>query len=114
MSDNVSSFLRRHTSLLRVALIFLAGLLLIVFSGSFTEAEAPTGSEKTDLAELCSAVAGVGECEVMISYAESGEVLAVAVICEGADSLSVRATLTDMISSLYGIGSNRISIVKSK
>lgn len=113
MSDNISSFLRRHGGAVRVGAVFLVGLLLILFSGIF-EGNAQAERGETDLKTLCSSVADVGECEVMISYGASGEVVAVAVICEGGDSLSVRATLTDMIGSLYGIGSNRISVVKSK
>ena len=43
---------------------------------------------------------------------ETDEVFSVAVICEGADDVSVRARLTELITSLYGIGANRVSIVK--
>ncbi len=114
MSDNIKSFLQRNTSLLKVALIFLAGILLIAFSGSHGAVDTPSVSQGEELSQLCSSVFGVGDCEVIISYGEAGEVAAVAIICEGADSPTVRKTLVDMIGSLYGIGSNRISIVKSK
>ena len=114
MSDNVSSFISRHGSFLKVGAVFLIGIFFIIFSGFFDSEKTPDVTESGELAAMCSAISGVGESEVMISYSPSGEVFAVAIICEGADSVSVRHTLTDMIGSLYGIGSNRISIVKSK
>lgn len=114
MSDNIFSFLRRNGSFVKVGTVFLIGLFLIMFSGAFESGEAHETTEAGELASLCSSVSGVGECEVMISYGESGDVVAVAVICQGADSVGVRHTLIEMIGSLYGIGSNRISVVKSK
>jgi hypothetical protein len=38
----------------------------------------------------------------------------VIVICDGADSSQVRLTLTEMLSSFFGIGANRIRIEKKK
>ena len=114
MSDNIKSFIGKNRAVMKLALIFAAGILLVALSGLQGTPKEPDTSENTLLSELCSSVRGVGECEVMISYGEGGEVMAVAVICEGADSSSVRAALTDMIGSLYGIGANRISILKSK
>ena len=45
----------------------------------------------------------------MISYRE-GEVFAVAILCEGAESPKVRQKLTELVCSIYGIGSNRVTI----
>lgn len=114
MSDSIVSFIKSHRSLLGVVVIFLVGLLLVVFPAADGEGSEAEESDAATLSAICSSVAGVGECEVMISYSPSGEVAAVAVICDGADTPAVRAALTDMISSLYGIGSNRISILKAK
>ena len=47
----------------------------------------------------------------MVTY-KNGEVYAVAVICRGADNPKVRERLTELITSMYGIGANRISIQK--
>ena len=68
--------------------------------------------ETAELTEVCSMVEGVGRCRVMINYTESGEVGAVAVLCDGADRTEVRSRLVGLISSLYGIGSHRISVLK--
>lgn len=69
-----------------------------------------TLEERTE--QLCSAVEGVGECDVMITYGEGGEVYAVAVLCDGAERASVRRSITELASSLFGIGTNRISVLK--
>ncbi len=77
-----------------------------------------TGSEtETRISEICSAVDGVGECRVIVNFEpgtgeEEGRVYSVAVICEGADDVNVRARITGLITSLYGIGSNRVSVVR--
>ena len=103
-----------------IALLSL-GLILLFFSSS-----GKTGDETTDegieerISALCSGVAGVGDCSVMVYY-EPGEsrtdkekIESVIVICEGADSVEVRMRLTDMLSSFFGIGSNRVKIEKMK
>ena len=65
-----------------------------------------------ELGELCSEIEGVGECRVMIHYEADGAVYSVAVVCEGAESDSVREKIVELISSLYGIGAHRISVLK--
>ena len=42
------------------------------------------------------------------------EVLGVTVVCDGGDNATVRARLTEMLSALFGIGSNRIAVLPSK
>lgn len=93
-----------------VIMPLLLGALLIILSGNL-------GSEKSEeqenaLSELCSYVDGVGRCYAEASYDSEGEVFAVAVMCEGADNTEVRSELYRLISSFYGIGYNRISVLK--
>lgn len=94
------------------AIFFFAALLLLamilVLSGDGGE-KATERDEAEELAELCSAISGVGDCRVMISYRD-GEVFAVAILCEGAESPKVREKLTELVCSIYGIGSNRVTI----
>ncbi len=102
-------------------LIFLIILMLIILPSSCEEEETgQEGGNKTEerIEELCSSVEGVGECRVMVIFEdnksenEEGRVYSVAVICEGADNINVRARITSLITSLYGIGSNRVSVIK--
>ena len=49
----------------------------------------------------------------MITY-RGEEVYAVAVVCEGADSTAVRSDITELLTSIYGIGANRVEILPLK
>ena len=94
----------------RVFLLFAVaavGVLLLALPSVISSAE-KTG-EVTDIETLCGAIDGVGECRVLLSL-DGETVVAVAVICEGGDRLDVRHRLTELLSSFYGIGYNRISI----
>ena len=67
---------------------------------------------ETKVSQMCSSTDGVGNSRVMITYKEDGEVYAVAVLCEGADSIAVREKITGLVCSLFGIGAHRVSILK--
>ena len=93
-----------------VLLIIILAVALLIFAGmGKEEQDAKNSSDET--AELCSMVSGVGECRVMITYGNESEVYAVAILCQGAESPSVRSDLTELICSLYGIGAHRVSIL---
>lgn len=86
------------------------GVLLIVLAGMGGEREKE--ENKSSISELCSYVEGVGRCYAEVSYDSRGEIKAVAVMCQGADNTHVRSELYRLISSFYGIGYNRISVLK--
>ena len=67
--------------------------------------------EESRVSELCSGVDGVGRCSVVLNL-QDGSVVSAAVLCDGADSPRVESDLKELISSLYGIGYNRISVLK--
>ena len=100
--------------------IALAVGLILIFLGTredvVTETSAPGLEER--IAEACSGIEGVGRCAVYVYYSEadsrSGEkkVESVIVICDGADSDDVRLRLCEMLSSFFGIGTNRVRIEK--
>jgi hypothetical protein len=82
-----------------------------------------------ELEELCSSIEGAGRCYVKVTF-ERGEsyeykgstvigsepprVLGVCVICEGGDSSSVRAAISESMCALFDIGSNRVAVLKMK
>ena len=116
-SDKIfSSYLRRSSPWIKIALVAL-GVLLIIFSGTLgTEEEAL--SEEESLAQLCAMIEGAGEVKVAISYEQESsyfsdgekQVCAVAVFCDGSDDIQVRALINELISVLYGIGTNKITV----
>lgn len=117
----ILSFIKKNKTLIFVAVLLLLGVLLIFPS---SDSKAADGDDvEARLEELCSSLSGVGACRVMVtydvvgkSYASEGRkvVESVTVVCKGADKLGVRAELTAMLSSLFGIGTNRIHISKMK
>lgn len=105
----------------RVALILALGLFLIIIgSGSEDDTEESEIGIEERLAEVCRDVDGVGECYVLVYYspiksrADEASVESVIVVCEGADSTDVRLRLTEMISSFFGIGTNRVRVEKMR
>ena len=103
-------FLKKKGGLWILVLVVSVGLFLLVF---FSGGEQVESDGATEISELCSSVEGVGECRVMITY-EGGEPVGIVVVCRGGDSVQVRHRLYEMLSALYGIGANRISVEKMK
>ena len=114
MNKGFLPFLRRITENGRLAVclaLFTVGMLFLAFGG-FGGLSGEAVSDGEELRELCSEIDGVGDCLVMVRTSDEGEVVSVAVLCDGAESASVRASLTELISELYGIRTSRISILK--
>ncbi len=105
-------FLRSGGGGLKLGLILFIGAALILIGGFGTNEKESKVSDEDRIAEMCSLAEGVGRCEVMLSYGDDGEVASALVLCEGADSVAVRERVVSMISSLYGIGTHRIEVVK--
>lgn len=106
-----------------ILLVIGAGLLIMLLGGNGSDGvtSESTAEELIEarLEELCSSIDGVGRCRVMVncSYEYRGygkeasvRVQSVAVVCRGGDRAEVKRALTELIVSLYGIGSNRVSI----
>ena len=110
------SFLSRGGARKFLPLLVFGVLLFILGSWISSPDEAEEGvaemSAEESLAEACSMVDGVGRCRVMVTENSEGEICAVVVLCDGAESAAVRKNLTELISSLYGIRSSRIAVVK--
>ena len=104
-------YFKKGKSSLFVLLLALGAVLLMLSGLSFDETAKAVETEE-ELYSLCSSVDGVGRCKVSVMRDTDGEVLAAAVLCEGAESVFVREKLCRLISSFYGIGYNRISVLK--
>ncbi len=115
MDKSVRDFLKakgRKMPLLIVAL--LAALLILLGSFGIGERDGNDRELEERVAEMCAMTEGVGECRVMITYTPEGEVYAVALLCQGGDSAPVREKLTSMMCALFGVGANRVEILKIK
>ena len=121
MDKGFLKFIKEKKDFTKIAVVLALGLILIFIGGISKEESTVTELGVEDrLAEVFAGVEGVGECSVLVYYtpaergADEGKVESVIVICEGADSVDVRLRLTEMLSSFFGIGSNRIRIEKIK
>jgi hypothetical protein len=110
-------FIKEKRDITKIAIVLALGLALI-FLGNLSKEKTPESEDagiEERLTVLCSGVDGVGDCSVLVYYTPSSdEVESVIVICEGADDVRVRLRLTEMLSSFFGIGANRIRIEKMK
>ena len=103
------SFIKKNKTALIFILIFLIGVLLLCLPRG---EEADTAqNEEERVAQLCSGIEGVGDCSVLLNIKE-GDVISAAVLCDGADSPEVVANIKKLISSLYGIGYNKVTVLK--
>ena len=101
-------FIKKNKIALILAILLILGIILMLIpTGNSEKAQ----SEEMRAAEICSGVNGVGRCSVMLNI-KDGDVISAAVLCDGADSSAVESDLKELISSLYGIGYNRISVLK--
>ena len=89
-------------------LVAAVGLVLLLWpSGASGTADGdPGATEEARLEELLSAMEGVGRSEVLLS--ESGA----AVVCQGADNVSVRLDITEAMRCYTGLGADKIAIFK--
>ena len=118
----MASIIRKNKKAVLAALLIICAVLLLLVGGK-DESGAEVDELEARLEEMCSSLSGVGSCRVMVTYEitpgrygsqDVKSVQSVAVVCKGADKVGVRRELTDMLSSLFGIGANRIHISKMK
>lgn len=108
MADGSKALLERVGRWRYVLLVAAVGLLLLLWpSGGGTEQEHDVqDGEEARLAALLEAMEGVGRAEVLLS--ENGA----AVVCQGADSVTVRLDITEAMRCYTGLGADRIVIFK--
>ena len=108
---SLTNALGRYKYVLLVAAVGLALLLWPSGSGSNgaerTYAARTGETDQERLAALLSHMEGVGRAEVLLS--EKGA----AVVCQGADSASVRLDVTNAVRCYTGLGADEIVIFKS-
>lgn len=129
----------RNNKRIAVALgVIVASLILLLLlpsdSPEASRAECATLEEykewlEGELEVLCSSVDGVGRCSVFVTFERGAEstykggvltdsrpprVLGISVVCRGAESQRVQRELTELLCSLFDVGSNRVKILKMK
>ena len=102
--EQIRSSLKKLEKYKYPLLVLLVGVVLLLWPGGHKGTE----SAETDLrlAELLSAVQGVGESRVALS--EQGAVI----VCDGAEDAKVRLEILQAIRSYTGLNADRITILK--
>lgn len=121
-------------------LIALAlGVLLILLSLSGTDKKAVSSSDGTlaeykaelekELSELCSSIEGAGKCVVRVSFAEGVKteykgnnkvseipprVLGITVVSDGGGRADVRNAITECMTAMFDIKSNRVAVLPKR
>ena len=107
MGEKSKALLQRAGRVRIVLLAAAAGLALLLWpTGRTEDRSAEPEGEESKLETLLSSMEGVGRSEVLLS--ESGA----AVVCQGADSVSVRLAVTEAVRCYTGLGADRIVIYK--
>ncbi len=102
-----------------VALVTLLGVLMMLLpSGGRRSAAAPSASGPTvqsEMEETLAAFDSVGRLRLMLTVEPGTERWAGAVVvCEGGGSAAVRLELTQAVSALTGLPSDKIAVVKGR
>lgn len=97
-----------------IAAALILGILLMLFGRGGDAVVFSSSSEtavETRIRAICERISGVSEVTVMVTLDKEGDVSGVAIVCSGGDEAGVRLKLTRMICSLFGIGSDSVSII---
>jgi hypothetical protein len=84
----------------------LVGLGLLLWPGGQTSDQNEDTTEEARLAFLLTQIEGVGQTELLLS--DSGAV----VVCQGADSASVRLAVAQAVRCYTGLGADHVEIFK--
>jgi stage III sporulation protein AG len=136
LDKGIIDYFKGKRRLAVIALALIVGFVLLIAPRSdtweeYSENDTLSEYKKTleaEVASLPSGVKGVGRCRVFITFErgaqytyKSGELVetrpplvrGVTVVCSGAESDLVRARLTEMLTALFDIPSNRVAVLKS-
>lgn len=131
-----AEYLCKDKKRLVILLAALFGLILMLFGSggdSGGSDESATLSEyksslEEELSELCSSIDGAGKCRVTVSFSEGEsvsyhgsnvssttppKVLGVTVVSEGGDKIEVKRAISECMTALFDIGSNRVCVLKA-
>ena len=134
--DRIVAFIKGKKKIALLLVLVAVGLMLVAISSAASDTEAETAGLaeykkelERSLEKLCSEVDGVGKCTVMVSFSRGEEntykgnqlietkpprVQGVTVVCDGGESVAVKARLTQMLCALFDIGANCVAVLPSK
>ena len=123
--------------MLITAVFGLVGIVFILLSlgGGSDSADNTVGLDEykekleEELEALCESIDGAGKCIVTVTFSEGERVeyrgssvvgrepprvLGITVVCDGGDSPYIKASISDCMTALFNIGTNRVCVLKLK
>lgn len=114
----------KHIEIYIALILIVLSIMLYFYLNNKTDSkeELTSNSISTQIEQILSKIEGVGECNVLITYANTyetsetsstKEVQGVIVVCDGGDNLKVVEKITSAIKTLLNINSLNIKVFKS-
>ena len=133
----ISEILKHDKKMFFTVLFGIVGILFILLSfGAKSDSKQDcVGLEEYksklegELEALCESIDGAGKCRVTVSFSEGQRVeyrgsavvgsepprvLGITVVCDGGDDPHVRSSVSECMTALFDIGSNRVCVLKLK
>ena len=136
---NLKEYVKADKKRAFILIALAVGVLLILLSLSGTDKKDSSSSEGTlaeykaelekELSELCSSIEGAGKCTVTVSFAEGVKteykgnnkisetpprVLGITVVSDGGANAEVKSAITECMTALFDIRSNRVAVLQKK
>lgn len=103
-------YLKEKKSFWLIIALLALGVGMMLFGGTGNVGKNESSLEAR-IETLCERVDGASDISVMVRLDSIGEVRGIAVVCRGGESASVRLTITEMLTALFGIPSSSVSVV---
>ena len=119
-------FIKKNYSIIVIGIcaVVLLFFLSEIFGGTGGVAETDNVTLESELESFLMNLEGVGRCEVMIymdtssktsySAAVQTKISGIAVICDGGNNSSVKNAVIEVLTRLFGLSGNRISVNANK
>ena len=136
---NLKEYISGDKRKLLVLALLVLGVALMLLSQSGADKKRASAEEKTlaeykaeleeELSELCSSIEGAGRCVVRVSFAEGVKteykgtnkvsetpprVLGITVVSDGGGRADVRSAITECMTAMFDIKSNRVAVVERR
>ncbi len=112
-ASGLAIYLKEKKSLWLILAVLILGVCLMLFGGTSARGT-DDASLEARIEKLCERVEGASDISVMVRTDSAGEVRGIAVVCRGGEAASVRLTVTQMLTALFGIPSSAVSVVGGK
>ena len=102
---------------LRLLIPLVIGIALLIIPPILDSARESEGSvtDAQRIEEICTSIEGVESCRAVVTYSDAdGAIESVAIIYTGDHSIGTKKEIKEVVSTVYGVGTNRIALISQK